>query len=561
MTDITLLPKQQAAVDFFLASPRSMLLEAMPGAGKSFMIEQLVQRSNETPIECLEPGRYPRTLVLAFNVSSKDTLLERLKEYDWVEVRTFNSFGFKQLRKVTGDWKVDGAKYWKIAKAWALTHWQDQEYAWEQLGAISRVVSFIRDTATDHLDAAAIASMVHEYELEDSYDPDLTAAYGAIIYAGDVLARGWRDQYELIQAAPAHIRPHLTLIDEGFTRPVGKYDRPVSIKGAQERWIDFSDQVNLPIAWGLPIDQYDLVFEDEGQDQNTSRLSLLFAALRPGGKLVAVGDSCQAINGWCGADSMSLQKTIANTNATTLGLNQSFRCPQKHTEYVRSLVGYDIESVPWNKEGSIERLTKRQLTAEIATYYAKGRELLVLSRTNAELLEYAIALLKEGIPVTVRGHDYGKGIASVIKKVCLGKYNAVKRGFTWEDFPMHLRTWYLKEQDKLLRNDASDAALQRLEDKYESIVALEQGADVDGPHEFLQVVEDLFDDERVALIVFSSVHRAKGQECGTVAILNPEKMPLYFGADEPTPEQVRQETNVIFVAYTRSKDRLLLVGE
>ena len=124
---------------------------------------------------------------------------------------------------------------------------------------------------------------------------------------------------------------------------------------------------------------------------------------------------------------------------------------------------------------------------------------------------------------------------------------------------MILRTRYATEQRALVDKDASDSAQQRLADRYATIEALYDGFAADGPHEFIDLIKELFNDDRAATITASSVHKAKGLENTTVAILQPEKMPLFFRDAIPSPEQLRQENNVINVAFTRSQDKLVLV--
>jgi DNA helicase-2/ATP-dependent DNA helicase PcrA len=57
-------------------------------------------------------------------------------------------------------------------------------------------------------------------------------------------------------------------------------------------------------------------------------------------------------------------------------------------------------------------------------------------------------------------------------------------------------------------------------------------------------------------VVLSSVHRAKGKEANRVLILYPELMPASYAR---TPEAVRGEACVAFVALTRAKRDLVFV--
>jgi DNA helicase II / ATP-dependent DNA helicase PcrA len=65
-----------------------------------------------------------------------------------------------------------------------------------------------------------------------------------------------------------------------------------------------------------------------------------------------------------------------------------------------------------------------------------------------------------------------------------------------------------------------------------------------------------FKEDETAGVVLSTVHRAKGREANRVLILYPELMP---GAYAKTPEAIRGEECVQFVALTRSKRDLVFV--
>jgi superfamily I DNA/RNA helicase len=54
--------------------------------------------------------------------------------------------------------------------------------------------------------------------------------------------------------------------------------------------IDFDDMIWLPNVLGLKLPQYDMVFIDEAQDLNLAQINLALGSVRPGGRIVSVGD-------------------------------------------------------------------------------------------------------------------------------------------------------------------------------------------------------------------------------------------------------------------------------
>lgn len=63
--------------------------------------------------------------------------------------------------------------------------------------------------------------------------------------------------------------------------------------------IDFDDMVYLPLVFKLRLFPQDWVLIDEAQDTNPTRRALAERMLKPGGRVIAVGDKRQAIYGFC----------------------------------------------------------------------------------------------------------------------------------------------------------------------------------------------------------------------------------------------------------------------
>ncbi len=84
--------------------------------------------------------------------------------------------------------------------------------------------------------------------------------------------------------------------------------------------IDFDDMIYLPLLWNLRFTQKDWVLVDEAQDTNPTRRAMARKMLKPGGRLVAVGDPRQAIYGFSGADNDALDQITRDFNATEMPL-------------------------------------------------------------------------------------------------------------------------------------------------------------------------------------------------------------------------------------------------
>src|SRR5207248_1814934 len=102
--------------------------------------------------------------------------------------------------------------------------------------------------------------------------------------------------------------------------------------------ITFSDMLFLPLVHGWASGRWDLVVVDECQDMNAAQLALAGRCLVPGGRIAVVGDDRQAIYGFRGADSSSLDRLLEAYDAKELPLTITYRCPKRVVEVARLLV-------------------------------------------------------------------------------------------------------------------------------------------------------------------------------------------------------------------------------
>ena len=93
-------------------------------------------------------------------------------------------------------------------------------------------------------------------------------------------------------------------------------------------------------------------------------------------------------------------------------------------------------------------------------------------------------------------------------------------------------------------------------DQIDTILAIaEEASDIPG---LVGQIERLFSDEaKEQAVQFSTVHRAKGLEADTVFILRPDLMPSKKATSD---EDVQQEQNIMFVAYTRATTNMYIIA-
>ncbi len=94
----------------------------------------------------------------------------------------------------------------------------------------------------------------------------------------------------------------------------------------------------LPHLWNLQPSKCDWVAVDEAQDVSPAQLDLILKMRGRGGRMIWVGDKNQAIFGFAGALSDSIDRIIEATHAIVLPLSICYRCPVSHIKLAQEVV-------------------------------------------------------------------------------------------------------------------------------------------------------------------------------------------------------------------------------
>jgi hypothetical protein len=305
--------------------------------------------------------------------------------------------------------------------------------------------------------------------------------------------------------------------------------------------VDFDDMVWLPVKLHLDFDPLDFLFIDEAQDLDPCQHAFVKRMAGKYGRLVIVGDPRQAIYGFRGADSQSMD-TLADSlpRLTRLPLTLSFRCPVSHVKLVNNLVP-DFR----HKEDAIEGVIDVDFDINDINV-----GMMVLCRTNAPLVSLAFRLAGSGVPVAIQGRDLGDGLAKLIESFDTNTAN---------DLCSKVQDWRLSELRRLSDLDNCEDEMVRVNDTCECIMAASEGCCL--ADEVRDKVKSMFVDKSKAeqsnCVLLSSIHRAKGREARHIVILRPELLPHPMSK---SPASRMQESNLAYVAATRSLDRLSFVG-
>lgn len=442
----------------------------------------------------------------AFNKHIADELKLALKGTP-VAASTIHSIGLGCLYPAMGRPQIEGTKYNKIvrgmvdAKVDELMHNGVDVNRNEANGALLKLVNMARLTLTDPKDPRALDGMA--------------ARFG-------ITAEGWI--FDMVERA----------IAEGTKL------------AERAKVIDFADMLYLPFVWGLKPAPVQWVFVDECQDLNAAQLDLVLKLRAPGGRMVFVGDPKQSIYGFAGADPQSFWNIKTRTQATELPLSICYRCPAGHLDLARALVPH-IEARPEAPAGVVEYMPEDRLGA-----IARSGDL-VLCRLTAPLISWCIKLIAQRVNARVKGRDLGKDLSGMVDAV------AKLKGFDFDNFLTHLETYRGNQVKNILaKNPDAEAEVDSVNDRVEAIGVCYQSFMAPSVAALKAEIEGLFTDGESA-VTFATVHRAKGLENERVILLQPEKMPLIRKGQKAW--EIEQEYNLLYVALTRAKAELVIMGQ
>jgi len=498
---------QRRFFDWIATGHGSAILKAVAGSGKSTSIVRALEYIPETAT----------VLILAFNTPIAKEMREKIVKFGEevgrtfrnVEASTFHSRGFRALARRWGkDAKVevDDGKVRKILKD------RLSEVEYELYGDfVNKLVGFAKGVGV------GIPGLARD---ED-------ATWRGIIETQDM----WLDSEDATEDRAVDI--------------ARKALRASNAKAEAERWIDFNDQLYLPLLWNIRLFPHHWVFVDEAQDTNPVRRLFARKCLRPDGRFVAVGDPRQAIYAFTGASSDAMDQIADEFDTIELPLTVSYRCPKAVGRLAQAIVPY-FEVADGAIEGEVLDLPAKPKKGERGAFDGLGSRDMVLCRQTAPLVSLAFAFIAEGRGCFVLGKDIGAGLTGLIKKL---------RPKGVDGLLERLDAYFDKERAKFEVKEET-AKIEALADRIACIKTV-----IDGCGEratvpaVLAKIEELFaDGTGNGLLTLSTMHKSKGREAPRVAIYKPELCPSKAAKSE---EAYQQEMNLLYVAETRAIETLI----
>lgn len=490
--------EQQSFIDACGDGESPISLRAVAGAGKTSVlvegVSEIVERQPLASVTCV-----------AFNKSTAVELDERMPAGVWC--KTMNSVGHSAWGKHIG----------LYPRGLKLSQYKTHDTAKELWGSDFKFPEGLEDVPRLVALAKQSGIVLRSGHEGSGLTPDSTETWTELI-----------DEFGL-------------MIPEEFTTKAIGMARDLlhkSVKMAFDGIIDFDDQLYMPVCFGGSWWKSERVLIDEAQDISGIQREMLRNMLTSEGQLIAVGDPRQAIYGFRGAASDSMDRIKREFHQEPMQLTYTFRCSKAVTKEASNIV-HDIKCPDSAVPGDVLELDRWNLSA-IPSNAA------IVCRNTQPLVDIAFRLISRNIKCHVLGRDIGAGLVRLIDMM---KADDLE---TLEYKLLEYQGYQTAKYNALGRPERVESIQDRVLTVTTCIACLTGGNTVD---DLKKSIKSLFDDMKGG-ICLTTIHKAKGLEWNIVYFLDSDLIPSRFATQG---WQLEQEENLKYVAITRALVDLIYV--
>ena len=494
-------PYQRAIFDYIEHEHGHLVVEAAAGSGKS-----------TTLIKCLDfiPNN-DKVLLTAFNTDIVNELKKKTSDRPNVEVRTLHGLGLLFIKK-------------NIPQASAIP----EPFKYD---------SFIKNNIKE-------LTSINTYTLRGrEYFRYLDNIKKFVDFGRYYLCQTVRD---------------LDFIEERYGIDTIADEKEVALKVME--WgknaletIDYTDMVWLPnVLYLKPLGLlFDFIMVDECQDMNKAERELVLKCFKMGTRMMSVGDSSQMLYAFSGGDPESFNALKSIPNTKCLPLSISYRCGKSIVDFAKKIVP-TIEAADNAVDG--------QVVKNVPLDAVKDGDM-ILCRNNAPLVQIYNEFLKLGKKSFIRGKDIGNNLKAIVKSTKQDELNADCKA---DGVFVRLYDDLFVSRNKLMEKFGIDAETAmnspQIQNKLDMINALEILAEgIKTSEEIIEKIDEIFPKrDKKDGISLSTIHKAKGLESNNVFIACDSLMPSKSAKKD---WEIRQEYNLMYVAYTRAKHILGFIDE
>lgn len=474
---------QRAILDAVLDTTDNLIIQAAAGSGKTTTLRLICET---VPI-------HTRTLAVCFNKSIAREFGNKLPRH--VDSKTMHALGVQVCRSAVGDIKIDQYKTANVIESYLSKVRNVHPKAMYALrNALDKLVSSVLATNADPRSHGALEGLC------DAFNIDLDPKHFDRV--SDILALTRRDI----------------------------------------RTLSYDDMIDHPIYHEYPFPKYDLVLVDEAQDLSPQQIEFV-ARMAGTARIIAVGDRCQAIYAFRGADATAMDRIQERFQCKEFPLSVCYRCGESIVKEAQGVVGEDvIQAAPGAHPGMVIHNTSDSYTDTVSKLDSGD---LVLSRINRPLVSPCFELIRQGKKAIIRGRDIGSGLQAIITR-----HRKKAKVNDLDSLIDSIEAWSVRRMRKL-KADGRENQAQTIEDQVQTIYAIAEN--VDTIDSLSLAIQNTFSDQDEG-VIFSSIHKAKGLEANCVVYLGPELVPHPMAKGEAA---IAQEHNLDYVAKTRAIHALI----
>ena len=329
--------------------------------------------------------------------------------------------------------------------------------------------------------------------------------------------------------------------------------------------VDFDDllerclgALNTDRQWAAGIRwRFRHLFVDESQDLNPLQHSLLEAIRDGRPDLCLVGDPRQAIFGFNGADPAIMNNVEQlYPGITIVRLTRNYRCTPQIIDAARGVLrradqSDDSIAVPVDGVGvrvvgetdeAAENIAVGRILRDIVGSQQTWRSCAVLARTTAQLNALNTALVRAGVPTSLRGRaDARREFGAALGEAYACRTHA------------DLGAW----AERVTSDTSVDPTRSRVAEAADRFVAQGTGMTFRAWVELHSPFDDLNNAEPDDAVDLLTLHAAKGREWQTVIIVGTEQG-LIPHSTATSRTQRDEEARLLYVACTRAREQLIL---
>ena len=316
--------------------------------------------------------------------------------------------------------------------------------------------------------------------------------------------------------------------------------------------IDYTDMVWLPnVLYMKPLGlQYDFIFGDEAQDFSVAQRELILKCGKMGTRYIFCGDKNQCIYSFASASPDTFDKLKALPNTTTLPLSISYRCAKNIVKFAQNIV-------PNIEPNNDERLG--DIVYDVSIDDIKDGDM-VICRNNAPLMEAYNEFIRQGKKCYIRGKDIGLNLKKLVESTKQTELNA---DLSKDGVFVRLYDKLFSDRNKIINKTNLDyntvMNMPIITNKLDMINALEVLSEgINTSDELIDKIKAVFSDRKTNGIALSTIHKAKGLEADNVYIACKSLMPSKSAIKN---WEVEQEKNLMYVAFTRAKNKLGFIDD